>query len=282
MHSPTLPISSATGARPPTQPPTQPPVRALRPDPPQTQPSPVSPPLPRVRPITLLPSERWLYCGKTGSGKSYLGRHNLRVLAAKGWRVAIIDPEGFWMGRKPKWATSGPGTIERPRLVKQFDPRLAVQLYIPARPAYKDPGLTQFCLGCIKAGSTIVFFDEIYGVSDANRINEGILEVWTQGRKHDVAGHVCTQRPARIPEYMLSQAENWAVFRIAGDQDRKKLAAYSSTPAVAAIPLPDRYWWYWHQSTMDHAQLMQPLDTGEPATPGTTAVVSSREGRAAS
>ncbi|HEX6799261.1 MAG TPA: hypothetical protein VF116_16245 [Ktedonobacterales bacterium] len=224
--------------------------------------------------ITLLPSERWLYCGKTGTGKSYLARHNLRTLAAKGWRVVIVDPEGFWCGKRPRWERSGPGTVDKPRLVTaRFDPRLAVQLYIPARPAYRDEGLMRLCLDAMTLGGVIVYFDEVYGTADHNRINEGVLEVWTQGRKHDVGGWVSVQRPARIPEYYLSQAENWAVFNVPGDADRKRLAAYSATPAIVDVRLPERYWWYWHQSTMDHAQLMQPLDTGEPATPGTSAVV---------
>lgn len=230
-----------------------------------------------VQTIKLLPSERWLYCGKTGSGKSYLARHNLRILSAAGWRVVIVDPEGFWMGQHPKWPTGGAGTVDAPRLVRSFDKKHAVQLYIPRRPAYKDAGLTALCLDAMKQGGCILYFDEIYGVSDHARINEGILEVWTQGRKHNCSGQVSVQRPARIPEFFLSQAENWAVFRTPGEADRKKLGGYSNTPAIRDVLIPPRYWWYWHQEDMDRAQLMRPLATDEPATPGSQKVRTKKE-----
>lgn len=221
-----------------------------------------------VQAIKLLPSERWLYVGKTGSGKSYLARHNLRILSAAGWRIALVDPEAFWMGIKGKWATDGPGTVDAPRRVQQFDPKLRVQLYVPTHPGYQDDGLTAYCLGAMKQGGVVMYFDEAYGVSDHARINPGVLQVWTQGRKHNVGGQVSVQRPARIPEYFLSQAENWAVFRVVGEDDRKKLAQFSNSPQMHDVLIPSRYWWYWHQETMDSAQLMRPLSTGEPGTPG--------------
>ena len=62
-----------------------------------------------------------------------LAKAELREMARRGWPIIIIDPSAYWMGADPKW-DKGAGTIDRPKLVTRFDPKAAVQLYVPIHP----------------------------------------------------------------------------------------------------------------------------------------------------
>lgn len=217
--------------------------------------------------ISLKPDERWFYCGKTGSGKSHLAKANLRVMERARWRVVIIEPDGLWMGKSGRPPRNGPGTVDAPRRVSRFDPKLQVQWYVPAVPAYADENLRQFLADVMQAGDTVVYFDELYALVDHSRFSPEFLTLWTQGRKHNIAAWACAQRPSRIPEYVMSQAENWAIFRVPTPDDAKRVAEYTASPTLndkehGANKLPMRYWFYYHANTdyvMEHAQMMAPI-----------------------
>ena len=208
--------------------------------------------------IDLRGSERWLFVGKTGSGKSYLARALLREMARRGWPIVIVDPSAFWMGKNPKWERNGPGTIEKPRLVTHFNPKLAVQLYVPSIPGWQDPGLDALMADCLTRGKLVLYFDETNGLVSANQFSPWFARVVTQGRKHELAVWAATQRPTRVPEILLSQAENWAIFRVIAPQDRKRIAEYTGSKATAQQRLEPFYWFYWNQKD-DDATLMAPI-----------------------
>lgn len=211
----------------------------------------------------LRPDERAFYCGKTGSGKSFLAKQHLKEFERKHWRIVIVDKEGMWMGKRPDWERSGPGTVDKPRLVNRFDPKLACQLYIPSTPAYDDAGLEALCNAVLAQGDTIFYCDELIGVADTHHQNAGFLALWAQGRKHNVSARAASQRPARIPEHVMSQSENWFVFRLANRMDRKRVADYTDSPQIEGEAIPSRNYWYYHAETMDTAQLMRPYDATE-------------------
>ena len=208
--------------------------------------------------IDLRGSERWLFVGKTGSGKSYLALALLREMVRRKWPIVIVDPSAFWMGANPKWETKGPGTIEKPRLVTRFDPKAAVQLYVPKIPGWTDPGLDALMDAVLRRGKTVLYFDETVGIATANQFSSEFGRVVTQGRKHEVAVWAATQRPTRVPEILLSQAEHWAIFRVITPNDRKKIREYTGSKVTAQQRLEPFYWFYWSQSS-DDATLMAPI-----------------------
>lgn len=209
------------------------------------------------QPIQLDPSERLLFVGKTGSGKSFLAKALLRKMAAKGWRIVIIDPKAFWLGKSGKWATKGNGTVDSPRLVERFDSKLQVMCYQPSTPAIDDEQLNELCEAILNQGNTIVYFDELDGVATASKMSFGFSRLWTMGRALNVGAWAATQRPARIPEIVKSQAEHWMVFRVVGPDDRKVISAYIGSPQIAEHALNGHQWWYYHPR-LDTAALMAP------------------------
>lgn len=208
--------------------------------------------------------DRWYFTGKTGMGKSFLMKHFARLYAAKGGRIVIIDgPDQGWLGKdkagkRIEPATSGQGTIDKPRLVTKFNPKLAVQLFRPKVPGYSDAALLAYLRDVFKEEYSLVIFDEIYGILDPNHQPEIVMQLWSQGRKHDIAVWAASQRPARVPELIMSQAEHWCVFRLKNSQDRKKVAEWTGSPQIEDAMLP-KHFWYYVEDEMDEAVLMQPI-----------------------
>lgn len=209
--------------------------------------------------LKLDPSKRMFLVGKTESGKTYLAKHLLKQMARKHWRIVIVDPKHFWMGTDPQWAKKGPGTVDAPVLVRQFNPKLAVQCYQPSVPAWRDPEFDKLCDDILEAGDTVVYVDEADGVCTASQASNGLSRLWTQGRAKRVAAWIGSQRPFRLLEVMKSQAEVWIIFTLMGKRNRQEVAEYTDTPQIITTRLPLHWYWLW-TTEMEQAQLMRPLE----------------------
>lgn len=213
--------------------------------------------------IRLRPDERWFLLGKTRSGKSYLARYLLGEWERKGWRIVIITVKGDWV-KRGQWETKGPGTVEKPRLVAQFNPKLAVQAYLVDPPGWRDPGLSALCLAILRTGHTVVHVDDMDGVASGTQIAPGFSQLWTTGGALHIPAMAAHQRTHGIPPVLKSQAENWAVFRMTDPDDLVEAAHYTGTPQMmptskGGIQLPRYHWWYWNVDMADGAQLMRPI-----------------------
>lgn len=214
--------------------------------------------------LTVNGSDRWFFTGRTGMGKSHLMKHLARMYAAKGGRVVIVDgPDHSWLGKDKAGkliepARRGDGTIDKPRLVKAFNRKCHVQLFRPRVPGYSDQALMNYLEAAFKEERLLIIFDELFGILDPNHQPEIVMQLWSQGRKHDIAVWAASQRPARIPEIVMSQAENWAIFNIINKNDRKKIAEWIGSPQIVEEVLPPRYWWYFGTG-MNSAKLMKPI-----------------------
>lgn len=225
--------------------------------------------LPMQRENRIIPvirgDQRLLYIGKTGSGKSFLARYNLKIARKKGWRVVIIDPKKDWMGRGSKrrpFAKKPPGTVDNPVLVREFHPELAVQIIQPA--VWSDE-VGKFLMAIMAVGNTIIYFDEGTQLVSANFVPIEFAIPLTQGRAINVAVWYGTQRPVGIPRIVKDQASAILMFRITSREDRETLAPYMSVedaPEVIEETLPERYFWY-YEETMPRPILVKPLKIKE-------------------
>lgn len=216
-------------------------------------------PLQARQPIKLNSHDRWFFVGRTGSGKSFLIKYLAGIYVRAGGRVAIVDgPDHGWCDKQHPPATKGEGTVLCPRVVKRFAPNLRVQMYQPSVPGYADEGLMRFVEDIFNEKNTLIIFDEIFGILDPNHQPVIITQVWTQGRKHNVPAWAASQRPSRVPEVIMSQADNWGIFQLLNEQDKKKIAEWTNSPEIVDTRLPRRAWFFFN-ADLDHVQLMNPV-----------------------
>lgn len=213
-------------------------------------------------PPPLRGDQRGLLLGATGSGKSYMARHLLKVARKAGWRIVIVDPKKGWMGRgkdRVPFADKGElSTVDRPVLVNEFHPEYPVQIF---QPVEWDEQCDTFFTDVLEEGNTFVYFDEITQLADATRVPMKFKVLWTQGRAANVAAWCGSQRPRGIPLICKDQAEVWFIFRIKSLDDRKVVAGYvpvDETPELIEQQIPPRWFWYYNDS-LDKAVLVKPL-----------------------
>lgn len=214
--------------------------------------------------ITIDPSERFLILAKTGGGKTIWAKHMLREVS-KVMPVVIIDPNELWLGRgkggRPEdWAQKKEvGTIDKPRLINEFNPKWHVQCLQPdVDGSEEDPRLGKLCYDILKRGNIFVYFDESEGIATATHVPRYIRRLWKTGRAHNVGCWVSTQAPKGIPRIFKSQAEHFVVFKV-GDEDVDFAAALVHALKEEVAELGRFEWLYYNNKIMDYAEWNEPI-----------------------
>lgn len=214
--------------------------------------------------ITIDPSERFLILAKTGGGKTIWAKHMLREVS-KVMPVVIIDPNELWLGRgkggRPEdWAQKKEvGTIDKPRLINEFNPKWHVQCLQPdVDGSEEDPRLGKLCYDILKRGNIFVYFDESEGIATATHVPRYIRRLWKTGRAHNVGCWVSTQAPKGIPRIFKSQAEHFVVFKV-GDEDVDFAAALVHALKEEVAELGRFEWLYYNNKKMDYAEWNEPI-----------------------
>lgn len=219
----------------------------------------------RFQPPAIRGDQRLYFLGKTGSGKTFLARHLLKLMFLAGWRIVIVDPKHDWMGRvdqRVKFGGPGTswklGTVDHPVLVNSFDRRLRVQIF---QPVEWDASCDVFAAGVMRAGNTIIYFDELTQLVSANSVPKQFKILWTQGRSINVGAWCGTQRPVSIPDIVKSQAEVWFIFMLTTRRDRETVEGYipvEETPELVERAVPP-YWFWYYEDSLSAPVLVRPL-----------------------
>ncbi len=214
--------------------------------------------------ITIDPSERWIILGKTGSGKTQLAKHLLRIVAQK-MPVVIIDPNELWLGRgkggRPEdWAQKKEvGTIDKPRLVRAYNPKWHVQCFQPdVDGSEEDEALVKLCNDIFRHGGVFVYFDESEGIATATHVPRYVRRLWKTGRAHNIGAWVSTQAPKGIPRIFKSQAEKFITFKV-GDEDVDITSGILHATKEEVEGLGRFEWMFYDNKTMDVAEWNPPI-----------------------
>lgn len=195
--------------------------------------------------IKIDPSERWIFLGKTGSGKTVLVKHFLREVS-KLYPVVIIDPKEFWLGKYPKWGEKKElGTIDKPRLIDTFNPKWRVQCLQPSPEDPLDDRLERLCWEVLKRGDIFLYFDETENIATAHNVPRHISGIWKTGRAKNVGAWVSTQAPSGIPMIMKSQAEHIVALKV-GHQDVDLVSELVQAPKDVIAGLQKYQWMYYN------------------------------------
>jgi hypothetical protein len=200
--------------------------------------------------------ERWIFGGKTGSGKTQFAKFLLRPVSAK-IQVAIVDIKNMWLGESPIWEEDKrePGTIDKPWLVTKFDPKKQVQVI---QPIEYDDTLDKFFKDVLKHKNVHVHIDDTAGLVTATQVPMPINRVWTQGRALKIGASVGAQTYSRIPNIFKSQAEKFVIFKV-GRNDAKDFADLCNLEEIDIINLGKYEYVFYDNTEMDTGIWFPPL-----------------------
>lgn len=192
------------------------------------------------------PTDRAVFFGQTGSGKTTLARH---MLESRDF-VVVIDGKGLI-----NW-TDYQLYQNLDAAMKSSDRRYPAKIWRPSHEALRDPeALDKFFEWIYRRGNTTVYIDEVYTVTEGEQIPPFYHACLTRGREHKVETWSATQRPMRIPQVVMSEAEHAYLFRLAMEQDRKKVASMCAIDPYQLQRLPKYQFFYAPQD----GEVMGPL-----------------------
>jgi hypothetical protein len=192
--------------------------------------------------LVIQPNERIVNVGKTGSGKTYLGK-----MYCGGFdNVMVLDTKGTF-------------TWDKVPVIRSFD-QLRKQkggkfIYRPIDSEMNEDYYDAFFEFCYRRGETMVFVDELAQVMEsASDILPNWKNIMQRGRELNVGIFNCTQRPRGVPKMCLSESEHTFCFRLKLEDDRKHMAEFMGREIVD-VPLKNHGFFYMHES-MDKAILV--------------------------
>lgn len=177
-------------------------------------------------------TERAVFVGKTGCGKTTLARRILQFYK----HVVVLDVKGEMTER------SWPGfTIfeEFDQLVKAKDD-VTRRIYQPNIYEQEPEAYEKFCRWVYLRKHTCLYVDEVLAICEhARQIPFHYKGILTRGRQRGIACFQATQTPMDVPHSILSQSEYYYVFYCKMPQDRDKLEKVTGIPKEAQTKLND-------------------------------------------
>lgn len=183
--------------------------------------------------ISLKTNERILATGKTGSGKTYLSRY----ITQKVKRLVVLDGKGTLSD----WDLVPYGPDIKRTLFRNEPIRTRVLAPIGSDIlAFWEEVLEV----CFIAGNLTLYIDELYAVSPPNqRASNNLWSIYTRGRELGIGVWACTQRPAWIPLFALSEAEHFFCFRLQLNDDRARMAEFMGPSVLNPIKDIHGFWY---------------------------------------
>lgn len=179
--------------------------------------------------------DRVFIAGQTGSGKTTLAR---ALLKARQF-VVVLDTKGTIKWRDytlfksySKLVNADP--LEHPRIV-----------YRPPFEDTQNEGLIDaFFKWVYRRGNTIVYVDELSSISRGDNYPYHYGACLSRGRELGVDVWSGTQRPTRIPQISMSEAEHVYCGRLRMPQDRKRVEDLTAIPSERIAGLSKRQFLY--------------------------------------
>lgn len=188
----------------------------------------------------ILPTERVALIGKTGCGKTTLGKR----YAGGFQNVGVLDTKGTF-----EW-TGVPIFKTFDDLRKKMDGQAGKFIYRPIDKEMNGDFMDAFFEYIYKRRHTVAYVDELAQVADligGDGISPNWQNIMQRGRELGVGIFNSTQRPKSIPLMTLSESEHTFCFRLKLDDDRKRVAEFMGQD-ILKIRLKGHGFFYMHES----------------------------------
>lgn len=187
------------------------------------------------------PTDRAVFVGPTGSGKSVLAEMLLSYVTARlSANVVIVDPKHGWEFHRAKNETGYVNKYKQPLYVAsdldELEDALDEQRENGFQVLYQPPKehlvrqnadkLDEVASIVFDRGHTTLYYDELYMVangSDFQRRAPNYFYCVTQGRAKKIGVWGSVQRPSWIPLIALTETEVRSTFYLRNADDRKRM-----------------------------------------------------------
>lgn len=183
----------------------------------------------------LAPGERAALVGRSGSGKTYLGRY---LMLRTPLRWVVLDSK--WDPGYDRYAPLK-GICGARTLTRAWDGQQIV--VVRPKPSENKAAILDMWLGELhdwfEGFGTLI--DETYQVSVGTQPGDGLTGLVTRGRARRQTVIMGCQRPTWVPLFVFTESNFVAELSLSTDKDRKRVADSTGVPA-AMEQLPPRYW----------------------------------------
>lgn len=204
--------------------------------------------------VNVSPNARVFVTGKTGSGKTYFSKQLLSGVQ----RLAVFDIKNNLskdMNLEPVVSGSHINKSVWRRFWKGNDGR--IQITAPVGHPNEFEFYHDWFRRVYFAADCVIYIDELLGVvPNAVNLPLWLKAIYTRGREpikkrgRIVGGNIgvvaCSQRPAHIPAFCMTESEQFFVFQLQNPDDRKRIAAYTSPELAQTIP--DEHGFYYYET----------------------------------
>lgn len=173
-------------------------------------------------------SERVLFVGRTGSGKTVLAKHFL----ANQNRVLVLDPKNTFRLDGYRARRSLPLVGSEFRII--YRPRLG-----------DDEQMADLVYSLMRLKNATIYVDELAVMAESYPATTGVLaQIAMTGRERKVTVWAACQRPRWTPRIFFTEAECVFMFNMRSGEDRAYMAQFVGPEALDPI---ERYeFWYNH------------------------------------